>query len=499
MGAVSGADYIISGDFNNDNQSDIAVAMFTNNEIGIFLGHGNGTFVYYSIYPIESCVRPYSLVVSDFNNDNQVDIAVNCLQSYTIVILFGNNNGDFLTQMTYSTGDSSYPYSFVLGDFNNDNLLDIATANYGKHSVGIFISYYYANFAIQTKYMTGSGPHPYSVAVANFNHDNISDIVVANSGNDNIGIRFGIGNGSFGIEITYSTGQNSFPQYVTVGNFNLDKHLHIATANYKSDSISIFFGYGNGSFRESLTYPISIQSNPTPIAVADLNNDKWFDLVITNEGTDNVGILYGCNYATFNLQYTYSSSYGSYPRAISVDDFNNDNHLDIAVANYYGNTVSISFGYGNGSFTTQIYFSTGPGSYPAALAIADLNNDGYLDIVVANARTLCIGILFGYGNGTFTAIMTYPIVGTNPSALAIGDVNNDGRLDIIVAIKNNNTLGVFLEFDNGSFSLIKTYSTGLSSKPYSIVLGDLNNDSYLDIAVANVGSRNVVILQGYGN
>ncbi len=96
------------------------------------------------------------------------------------------------------------------------------------------------------------------------------------------------------------------------------------------------------------------------------------------------------------------------PKWITVGDFNNDNQFDIATANYNQNSVSILLGYGNGSFTRVITYSTGDGSTPTYVAVDDFNNDNKSDIAVANYGTSNIVVLFGVGNGSFFLGTTYP-------------------------------------------------------------------------------------------
>ena len=84
-------------------------------------------------------------------------------------------------------------------------------------------------------------------------------------------------------------------------------------------------------------------------------------------------------------------------------------------------------------------------------------------------------------------------------SVAIGDFNNDSRLDIVVANYQANNIGIFIGYGNGSFSSQTTYSTGSGSNPYSVTVGDLNNDGRPDIAVANYGTSNVGVFIGYGN
>ncbi|CAF4692465.1 unnamed protein product, partial [Rotaria socialis] len=88
------------------------------------------------------------------------------------------------------------------------------------------------------------------------------------------------------------------------------------------------------------------------------------------------------------------------------------------------------------------------------------------------------------------------VSGSEPRAVALGDVNNDHLLDIVAANSGTDSIGVFLSLSNGYFTDQQTYSTGHGSHPTSLVLTDFNNDTYLDVAVANYGTNNIGIFLG---
>jgi hypothetical protein len=118
-----------------------------------------------------------------------------------------------------------------------------------------------------------------------------------------------------------------------------------------------------------------------------------------------------------------------------------------------------------------------------------------LNIVVANSGADNIGILLNSRNGTFAPQVTYSTgVGSRTYSVAVGDVNNDTHLDIVVANHAKNSIGTLFGYGNGSFASIIS-SLG-SSHPLSLVVGYLNNDCVLDIAVANYGTATIVVLLG---
>ncbi|MCH7974028.1 MAG: T9SS type A sorting domain-containing protein [Bacteroidetes bacterium] len=177
------------------------------------------------------------------------------------------------------------------------------------------------------------------------------------------------------------------------------------------------------------------------------------------------------------------------PRSLAIGDFNGDLILDIAVANVFGNSLSILLGLGNGNFSTATNFSVG--TSPASVAIGDFNGDGEFDVVMGHLFSNNVSILLGFGNGTFS-VATNLVVGSRPQSVAIGDFNGDGNLDVAVGDIANRNISIILGAGDGTFSAATNFTVGL--QPSSIAIGDFNVDSKLDLAVTNVSSHNVSIL-----
>lgn len=185
---------------------------------------------------------------------------------------------------------------------------------------------------------------------------------------------------------------------------------------------------------------------------------------------------------------------GSVPTAIVAADFNNNGKIDVAVANASGNSVSVYLGNGNGTFQPPVNYPTAVG-YPDALVIGDFNGDGKLDLAVALERSNQVSILLGNGDGTFGAHQEFS-TGQNPVGLAIGDVNNDGKLDLLVANLTDSTVSVLLGKGDGTFQGHVDYATGIN--PQQVAVGDFNGDGALDLAVPNNNDSTVSILLNSG-
>ncbi|CAF4050650.1 unnamed protein product, partial [Adineta steineri] len=488
------------GDFNNDGHLDLVSTLLGSSEVCVFFGYGNGTFSSMMIYSQIPASSPWSVAVGDFNNDNQQDLTIANWGIDSIGVLLGYGNGSFSTPILYSTGLGTRPISIAIGDFNNDNQQDITVANAGGGSIGLFFGYGNGSFENVILLSTGNASHPSSVTIADMNNDNQLDIIVANEGIDAIGIFFGYGNGSFTKQLLVSCGDHSSPWYAIAGDFNQDGRLDLATANYATSSIGVFYGYGNGSFGNLTTYSTGINSNPVSLKIGDFNNDNQLDIIAVDETSTNVGIFYGYSDGTFASISITAVGDGSTAYGVAIGDFNADNRLDFVISDASKNDIQVFLASGNQPFGGQTMLLLNEGSQPSSVVVGHFNNDSQIDIATANYGTNTIGILLGCGNRMYLNSTLYS-TGNNsyPSSLAIGDFNKDSMMDLVVANSGTNNIVVFMGSGNGDFSLFQSYSMGDDSQTVSVAVGDFNRDYELDIAVANYGTNNICILFGTGD
>jgi hypothetical protein len=188
---------------------------------------------------------------------------------------------------------------------------------------------------------------------------------------------------------------------------------------------------------------------------------------------------------------------GTNPQSVVVGDFNHDGKEDFAQVNYSGGSagsVGVFLGNGDGTFTLKGHYSTGAG--PDALALADVNGDGNLDLVVGNDTGASVSVLLGNGDGTFQTHADYK-AGSFPHWVAVADFNGDGKPDIAVANEGDVDVGVLLNKGDGTFGTMKTYPT--SSEPYSVAAADFNHDGAMDLAVTGYALSVVSVLLGNGD
>jgi hypothetical protein len=235
------------------------------------------------------------------------------------------------------------------------------------------------------------------------------------------------------------------------------------------------------------------------VVVADLNGDGTPDLVVANwsvvGGTcvsGAVGVLLGKGDGTFRPPTTYCSG-GDNSGSVAVADLNGDGKLDIVVANVNSGTVAVLLGNGNGTFQPAVTYSSG-GSTPFSVAVADINHDGIPDLLVAidNFDTNgLVGVLLGNGNGTFQPVVTYGSGAYQADSVAVADINHDGKADLLVAnvcadpkCAKEGTIGVLLGNGDGTFQTAINYPSG-GYWNRSVAVADVNGDGIPDLLAAN--------------
>lgn len=184
---------------------------------------------------------------------------------------------------------------------------------------------------------------------------------------------------------------------------------------------------------------------------------------------------------------------------VAVGDLNGDGHLDV-VGSHNGlgggsnNTVGIHLNNGDGTFGPRTDVGTG-GNTPRRVLLADLNNDGRLDLAVINRDSANLGVRLGNGDGTFGNIVAFPL-GFAPTDLALGDVDGDGDLDAVVTSPLG-TIAILLN-TGGVFSNPVNVTVRQNATITGVVLGDFNGDGRIDAATSSPAGVDLLVGNGNG-
>ncbi|HEU5021723.1 MAG TPA: FG-GAP-like repeat-containing protein, partial [Bryobacteraceae bacterium] len=326
-----------------------------------------------------------------------------------------------------------------------------------------------------------------SAVTGDFNNDSTPDLAVIDSlSAGNVTVLLGPDFSS-----STSTAVGSNPSSIAVGDIDADGNLDFVTPNRAGNTVTLLRGDGAAGFG---AFSQGSFSGPEAVAVGDFNGDGWQDVVVANGSANTVSLVL---YDGELLTTVNSFETGALPRAIAVGDFNNDGRQDLAIANESSNNVSVLLGTDESTFTPAPGSPYAAGSSPVHLAIGDFNLDGVSDLAIANSGDVGgVSVLKGAGDGSFTPFPGGAPGAGNFDALTVSDFNGDGKPDIAAATyAESGRIVIFLGDGAGGFSALpSTFAVG--AYPTGLIAADLNFDHIADLVATNTGDGTVSVLYG---
>jgi hypothetical protein len=586
--AEAGADVIAAGRFNG-NQG-LAVTNNADETISVFLGNGDGTVNPATDY--DAGDAPNFLVAGDFGNGS-IDLAATNFNGATLTVLLNAGNGLFVPSSTV-VPQKAVP---LLADFTGTGVLDavivdqsgnilyrqgsattpgtfsspvvvnpssparaaalvattqgesIAALDNGSNTVSLYrrnSDGTFTNVGTLTP-----GPSPTRIEAADLNGDGHGDLAVLNSdGTVTIYLENGLGGFLPGNSYNVGLGASSLSVAPDAATGAID----ILATNQMSGDVTVLVNNGAGTITQVNRYragagPYSFDNNTVVsyqgtvgATAGPLASAGPTAVVAINAGAQTYGVLQGQGGGSF-LNPVVSAPLGFSPAFIAGGDFANNGHLDFALFNKAAGTIVVFVGDGHGGFTQKFAVDASGNPIPlnvgaaaTGIAVADVNGDHNLDLVVSNAYG-DLQVLLGNGDGTFRYLDTQsqiPLAATrlngkdvfvyansslnhislqyggtapavfqglqngilNPGAVKLADLNGDGIKDLIVVDSGRNSVLVYPGLGNGKFGpeLHGGQGFAVGDDPVSVTVGDLSGTGRIGLVIANRGSNDVSLL-----
>lgn len=358
----------------------------------------------------------YQVISADLRNDGLTDIVTN---GAAVSVLLSQGHGRYQDGVwTQVAGGGGYG---AKADFNRDGKPDLAVVT--ETGVSILLGTGNAGspfIAGPSILVTGAG----APVAGDLNGDGIPDLVVPMNGSPNALLAYiGNGDGTFSLKSTTPTPDSG--GWLVLADINHDGKL-----DFISSGNLLGLGNGDGTFQTPVPFVASPPSTGfSNIAVGDINNDGWPDVVLTS------GVPYVNAYTLLNNReggFTQvPAEYGAFDTQAILFDLNADGNLDLIVCSEESGAASVYLGDGTGQFVSQA-FLTHPLNIPGYVMAADLNGDDIPDIGLLQGNSL--EIFLGTGGATYATPFSIGI-GTAPGAVFVenlhGQLPSAGVPDIV--------------------------------------------------------------------
>ena len=337
------------------------------------------------------------------------------------------------------------PLGMASGDFNKDGSLDMAIGNYGSNTVTILLGHGDGTFinAPGSPFTGNSGP--ICIVTADFDNDGVLDLATADFFSGSISIYKGAGDGTFAL-LGRPLQSLAHPFFISLGDFNGDGKPDLAECNASDNSVNVLLGNGNCTFNLSSGSPMTVGQSPFCVAIGDFNNDSKLDLITVNGGggknAGSLTILSGNGDGSFSPGTTLKI--GLQLRQASVADFNHDGNLDLAVTDLQANNLFVLLGDGTGAFANAAGSPIATGAFPYWSVASDFDQNGKIDLAVTNGSDNIIEIFSGNGDGTFATATTINNAGNPRGIIVANDFNGDGQSDLAVANLDSSNVNILL-------------------------------------------------------
>jgi len=487
------------GDVDGDGDLDILVgngdrflgAQETNQ---LYLNDGSGVFSDAGALIPQEAQNTTAVVLGDVDGDGDLDALIgNSGYPWLSRLYLNDGSGSFSDGSFNLPGDAERTGAVVLADLDGDGDLDAVFGNLHGEQNRLYLNGGSGNFE-PSGFFPADTDCTQALALGDLDGDGDLDILLGNQGLN--GLYMNDGTGRYSDSSSLLPADSDFTTAVALGDIDGDGDLDALIGNFWGQANRLYLNDGTGAFSDASFLLPPFADSTAAIALADVDGDGDLDAFIGNGNGQENRLYLNDGGGNFVGPLALLPAHSDPTCAVAFGDVDGDGDPDILIGNCFsfGGPVQnrLYRNNGNGSFTDATASLPAIADLTLAVAFGDVDGDGDLDAIIGNGgingadpRNL---LYVNDGTGTFSdALVGFPADFADTRAIALADVDGDGDLDVLFgnagSYGRQNTL--LLNDGLGRFSDATELFPSLLDETYSIALADVDGDGDPDAVIGN--------------
>ncbi|MCE9595275.1 MAG: VCBS repeat-containing protein [Planctomycetes bacterium] len=434
------------------------------------------------------------VIAVDADGTSIPDLAIAQIEADDVIVYHGNAGG-FGAGAPDVIAFGARQLGVGFGDFDGDGVRDAAASLFEEGAVALKNGSSGGAWGAARYYNIANGPR--SVLPFQLPGDTKLDLAV--SAFETVSVLRATGGGDFQAMQGFPIGDR--PQYVRCADFDGDGNQDAVSVDQFQQEVVFQRGLGDGRFQFVAAVPLDPSSQETPgyMIVDDFDEDGLQDVITSVLESSELQLMRNQGGLPLSSLRVDRIPVGAEPRGLDAADLNDDGHLDVVVANSVDHTMQVLLGNGDGTFVSEVPVPLA--DRPLTVHVADLDGDGLEDLALAvgeldgsGAKLMCWR---GDGAGHF-ALVTSSNLDSTALVMSSGDFDENGAVDLALSQFGYPSDKVYV-FRNGGAFQFKQSKIQVGNNPGTLEVADVDLDGHDDLIVPlGIGRLRVLLGNGKG-